>query len=541
MSKIVRGTLLLTGATFLSKFLGMIYVVPFNSLVGVKGGTLFNTAYIPYSIFLSFSTVGVPLAVSKFVSKYNSLGDYRTGMRMFRAGMILMFIMGVICFSVMFFSAEWLAGLFISGKDAKIVTVSDVTLVIRLVSFALLIIPSMSIVRGFFQGYESMGPTAVSQVTEQIVRIFFILAGSVVILYVLDGSVVSAVGFSTFSAFIGAVASGIVLFIYWTKRKANIEQKIEQQTVSHHVPLKHLFQELFRYAGPFVLVGLATSLYQLVDLITFDRAMLQAGYREEIRVMTYAAFNFYGHKLVIIPGTIAIGLSLAIIPALTASFVQHKRQELIHQINQALQIILVIVIPAVCGLSILADVSYGSLFGLSDIDINGNILRWYAPVGLLFAMFTVTSSVLQGINEQRFAVISLSAGLLMKILFNTILIHSFGAIGAVIATGLASGTAVVLNMWRIRSAINFSFKQTFKRTALVLIFVLFMLIGVMIVKGLLGIFLDYTESRAAAIITLISCVLVGAGIYLWFAYQSTLLERTLGNRIRVLDRFFKKR
>src|SRR5699024_6575305 len=103
-------------------------------------------------------------------------------------------------------------------------------------------------------------------------------------------------------------------------------------------------------------------------------------------------------------------------------------------------------IPAVCGLSILADVSYGSLFGLSDIDINGNILRWYAPVGLLFAMFTVTSSVLQGINEQRFAVISLSAGLLMKILFNTILIHSFGAIGAVIATGLASGTAVVLNM-----------------------------------------------------------------------------------------------
>src|SRR5699024_4306808 len=127
------------------------------------------------------------------------------------------------------------------------------------------------------------------------------------------------------------------------------------------------------------------------------------------------------------------------------------------------------------------------------------------------------------------------------ILFNTILIQSFGAIGAVIATRLASATAGVFNMWRIRSAINFSFQQTFKRTALVLIFVLFMLIGVVILKALFGLFLDYTESRAAAIITLISCVLVGAGIYLWFAHQSTLLERTLGNRIRVLDRFFKKR
>src|SRR5699024_7086395 len=152
MSKIVRGTMLLTGAIFLSKFLGMIYVIPFKSLVGNAGGMLFNAAYTPYNIFLSISTVGVPLAVSKFVSKYNSLGDYRTGLRMFRAGMVLMFVMGFLSFLVMFFSAEWLAGIFITSDNAKLVTVEDMTVVIRLVSFALLIIPAMSIVRGFFQG-----------------------------------------------------------------------------------------------------------------------------------------------------------------------------------------------------------------------------------------------------------------------------------------------------------------------------------------------------------------------------------------------------
>src|SRR5699024_1818280 len=190
--------------------------------------------------------------------------------------------------------------------------------------FALLIIPAMSIVRGFFQGYESMGPTAVSQVIEQIVRIAFILGGSFVILYIFNGTVVSAVGFSTFSAFIGAVASGIVLFVYWQKRKSNIKQRIDQQEASVQVPLTHLFKELFRYAGPFVIVGLATSLYQLVDLATFERAMVQAGFSEEARVTGYAAFNFYAHKLVIIPGTLATGLSLAILPALTSSFA--KRQ-----------------------------------------------------------------------------------------------------------------------------------------------------------------------------------------------------------------------
>ncbi|MFB4475562.1 oligosaccharide flippase family protein, partial [Oceanobacillus caeni] len=78
MSNIVKGAFILTLASFLSKFLGMIYVIPFNALVGDTGGTLFSFAYTPYSIFISLSTVGIPVAVSKFVSKYNSLGDYET-------------------------------------------------------------------------------------------------------------------------------------------------------------------------------------------------------------------------------------------------------------------------------------------------------------------------------------------------------------------------------------------------------------------------------------------------------------------------------
>src|SRR5699024_12578967 len=105
-NQIVRGTMLLTGATFLSKFLGMIYVIPFHELVGQSGGALFNFAYAPYNIFLSISTVDVILAVSKFVLRYNSLGDYKTSMRMFRVGMVLMAISGITAFLLMFLLAE---------------------------------------------------------------------------------------------------------------------------------------------------------------------------------------------------------------------------------------------------------------------------------------------------------------------------------------------------------------------------------------------------------------------------------------------------
>src|SRR5690625_4691822 len=133
-NKIVRGTMLLTGATFISKFLGMIYVIPFNELVGETGGTLYNFAYIPYNILITMSTIGVPLAVSKFVSKYNSLQDYKTGLKAFRLGIILMALTGLTAFLLLFFGAETLASLMIKNEDPNGIHVKDITLVLKMVS-----------------------------------------------------------------------------------------------------------------------------------------------------------------------------------------------------------------------------------------------------------------------------------------------------------------------------------------------------------------------------------------------------------------------
>lgn len=531
--------MLLTGATFLSKFLGMIYVIPFNSLVGNEGGVLYNFAYIPYNILISISTVGVPLAVSKFVSKYNSLGDYRTGVRMFKAGTILMAITGFIAFLLLFFAAGPIASL-IGLEENGDITLHDATVVIRMISFALLIIPAMSIVRGFFQGYQSMGPTAVSQVVEQIIRIVFLLVAAYIVLHVFDGSIVTAVGFATFAAFIGAIGSCVVLWWYWRRRKSHIENNIQKQKVNNDIPLRSLFNELLRYAGPFVLVGLATSLYQLVDEFTFTRAMIAAGLKDEW-VISLAAINMYGHKVILIPVSLATGLSLAILPALTETFTKKNKPLLFQQINQALQVIAVLVIPAVFGLLVLSHETYGALFGgMKSLDITGTLLAWYAPVALLFALFTVSASLLQGINEQRFAVISLTAGLLVKVLFNIELIHIFGAKGAIFGTALAAGIATALNLWRMQRAVRFSFKQTLKRTILVLIFSTFMIAVIWILKWLIGMILPFETSRMAAVIMLIVGVVAGGAVYLWLAYSSTLLERVLGSRVRILDRFFHR-
>ena len=79
MSSLMKGTAILTIGLFLSKLLGLIYIFPFYAIVGEENIGLYNYAYIPYNIMLSIAIAGLPIAVSKFVSKYNALGDYDAG------------------------------------------------------------------------------------------------------------------------------------------------------------------------------------------------------------------------------------------------------------------------------------------------------------------------------------------------------------------------------------------------------------------------------------------------------------------------------
>lgn len=155
-SKLLRGTFILTIGTMLSKVLGLIYVLPFYKIVGSHGTALYQYSYVPYTIFISIATAGVPLAVSKFISKYNALEEYAVGRKLFKSGLVIMLLSGMLSFLILYLAAPKLAILSLHGKE-ELSNVKNVVTVIRAVSFALIVVPFMSLIRGFFQGHQSMG------------------------------------------------------------------------------------------------------------------------------------------------------------------------------------------------------------------------------------------------------------------------------------------------------------------------------------------------------------------------------------------------
>ncbi|TMW71789.1 putative polysaccharide biosynthesis protein [Alteribacter natronophilus] len=535
--QLVRGTMILTASIFISKMLGLIYIFPFQAIVGLEGLALYTYGYVPYTVLLSLATIGIPLAVSKFVAKYNALGDYRTGQRLFQSGLVVMGATGFVAFLGLFLLAPFIAASILDTGDLQGNSVEDAVFTIRMVSVALLVVPVMSIIRGYFQGHQSMGPTAVSQVIEQIVRIIFILLLTYLIINVWNGELGTAIGFATFGAFVGALGGLAVLGVYFMKRRDNFQTQIEESTTDHQIPLSSMYKELLRYSIPISLVGLSIPLYQMVDLFTFNTA-LSAMYDADVVDRYFGAFAQAAHKLILIPVSVATAMSLAILPTVTSAFVNDEKDRLQRQITQTYQIILFLSVPAAVGLSVLAYPAYGALFGLGDLAIGGEILRHYAPVAVLFSVFAVTSSLLQGINKQKFAVIALFSGLVIKLAVNTLFIGWFEAAGAVYATGLGYLAAVTVNVWAIGRFAEYNYSYLLKRVLLIGAFATVMGLVVFAVNRTMQIFIPL-ETQGAAFIILPVAITAGIAVFGFLGIRSGLAGQILGHRFRFLKK--KKR
>ncbi|ADU31550.1 putative polysaccharide biosynthesis protein [Evansella cellulosilytica] len=533
--QLLRGTMILTASIIISKALGLIYIFPFKAIVGLEGLALYQYGYGPYTLILSLATLGIPLAVSKFVSKYNALGDYRTGQRLFKSGIIVMSITGVIAFIILFLLAEPIANHVLDPGELQGNTIQDGVFTIRMVSVALLIVPIMALIRGYFQGFGSMGPTAISQVIEQIIRIIFILLLTYIILEVWQGTIGTAVGFATFGAFVGALGGLLVLLIYWWKRKGYINKQIETSTMDHQIPLSKMYKELLTYALPISFVGLAIPLYQNVDILFFNSAMRAIGYVQTEVDMYFGAFAQAAHKLILIPVSVATAMSLTILPTVTKSFINKEHATLQKQITQTYQIILFLSIPASVGLVLLSDSAYATLFGLEDMEIGAYMLKYYAPVAILFSIFAVTSSLLQGINRQRYAVIALLAGLIFKLTFTYLMIVWLGPAGAILATGVGYVIAIGVNVWAIGKFAQYDYQFLAKRLLLIVMFASLMALVVFLVRNLIGAILPLETWINGATI-LFTSIVAGLLTYGYLSVRSGLAGQILGHRFKFLSK-----
>lgn len=528
--KMFRGTFLLTAATFTTQILGMLYLIPFYSIMGGEENlALYGYAYTPYTIMLSIAAAGVPGAVSKFVAKYNALGAYETSQKLYKSSLVVMMVSGILAFLALYFMAPVIAEAqsAAGGGGEHRWSTEDITSIIRVISFAVIVVPFMATWRGIFQGHESFGPTSVSSVVEQILRIAVLLSGAFIVINVMDGSIKTANEIAVFAAFIGAVGATVTLAVFWRKRKPFMAEQRKQDTSGIDLSYGEMYKEIIRYGLPFIIVSVSIPVVLFIDQMTHNTALTLAGVPGSVQDSWFGMLNLTTHKLVMIPTAFASAFAITILPFITKNYQQKLFDNVHSQVKSMILMLLFFVIPAGIGMMILSAPIYTSFYSYNEVGIM--ILTFYAPVSIIISLFSVTCSIVQGIDKQHLTFYVVIVMLVIKAAINIPLIMNFYTVGAVMGTAIALGAGVIMNLIIIKKHGKIRFRAFVAPIFQIIVCALAMLLAVELVYYLLMINID-EMTTLNSVLTLLITVPAGVLVYLFISFKTGLADEVLGDR-----------
>ncbi len=527
-SSFVEGSVVSTLGIFITKILGMLYVIPFYQMIGAKGAALYAYAYNIYVLFLDMSTSGLPIAISKIIKEYNTLDMKDASFRAYRIANKIISCASIIVFLLLFIFARELATLIIGDLKGGN-TIADVTIVVRCVSFAILVVPFLSISKGYLEGHNIMNVPAASQVIEQVLRIAFILVGSFLGTRVFNLSLTTTVGVAVFGAFIGAFGASSYVFVKMFRHKK--ELGLYNQDKKDSISNKDILKKIITYAIPFIIVDVAVSVYSFVDMVLISRTYGALGIDAARTEFITSSVVTWAGKIGMIINAVAMGLTISLIPNIVEAYTLKKWDLVESRLNKALQIVLVSCIPMVVGLILLAKPVWSIFYGNDNLALGTLVLSMYVLSPLAFCVYMVTSSTLQSLNRFKYVYITSLGGYLVNALLDIplmLLCNKLGlepCLGAIIASVLGyafsfSSALIVMNK-------DHKLKYYDSLKVLVKLVIPTALMG-LIVFGLRYIIPIQYDNTISRLVFVSVSTLLGALVYLYCIYKNGVLDHVFG-------------
>ena len=426
---VIKGTAILTVANLLSRIIGAIFKIPLANLIGQYGMGLFALSYTFYSFTLEISTTGFPIAVSKMVAESVARNDYPRTKIILRNSLLLLGTIGIAgSFLLWFYSRELAVHL---GNIYS-------SLGIKCAAPAIFFVSIVSVFRGYFQGFQNMYPTAISEVIEALFKLLigYLLAS----IFFVRGIEYSSAG-AVLGVTIGTVFSFIVMiFIYILSIKRDRARII---TTRKMYSSKSIFKELICIALPITLGAVLSNITNLVDLVTITRGLQKISGIDSIQASSlYGSYTGYAVPIFSFPLIIVYAIRMTMVPAIAGALAQDDSDRARKIIAKAHKLLIIFSVSCSAGLIVLAD----SILNLFFVSNNSTMLLQILSIAILpNAMIYLTSSALQAYGKVNIPVINMLVGGIIKVTINYFMIPRLGIVSAPISTTICFVVISVLN------------------------------------------------------------------------------------------------
>ena len=517
-AQMLRGTAWLTASNFISRLLGAVYIIPWYIWMGTyaaKANGLFTMGYNIYAWFLLISTAGIPVAVAKQVAKYNTMQEEEHSFALIRSFLGFMTGLGFVFALVLYLFSPWLADLSGVGKD--------LIPIMQSLAWAVLIFPSMSVIRGFFQGMNNLKPYAMSQIAEQVIRVIWMLLATFIIMKLGSKDYLSAVTQSTFAAFVGMVASFAVL-LYFLFKEGLLQKVFEARD---KIDGKKLLIDTIKEAIPFIITGSAIQLFQILDQMTFINSMKWfTNYSNEDLVVMFSYFSANPNKITMILISVGVSIGGVGLPLLTENYVKSDLSAAARLVQNSITMLFLFLLPATVGVVMVGEPLYTVFYGKPDALALG-LFVFAVLQSTILGLYMVLSPMLQAMFRNRKAVLYFVYGAIAKLVLQLPAIAIFHSYGPLISTTIGLIIPIVLIYREVCQITGARRKIILKRTILVTILTLVMFILVGFLQWLLG-FVFQPSGRLWSFFYVALIGVIGVGLYGAMSLYTRLLDKVIG-------------
>jgi len=436
------GTIILLLANALVKVIGAIFKIPLTYILGEEGMGYFSTSYQMYTWMFIVATAGLPVAISKMASESVARGRDSETRQIFKVSMSLLMVIGVVGFAVLYFGAEFFAGVLLKNSGAA--------KGIRAIAPAMLFVSAMSAYRGYFQGHQNMIPTALSEVAEAIGK----LAVGFGLAYLLSAKgMETAASGAVFGVSCGAAFGFVILFFIHSRQKRKMPKLL---SASHTESNAAILKKLVRIAIPITIGASVFSLTSLIDMAMIMRRLQAGGYIEAEANRLWGSYSGFAFPLFNLPPTLINAITVSIVPAIAAAFSQKDYALSSHTTQKSLKITVLFALPCSVGMSMLSrqilDLVYSNTNASESLEI--------LSLAIVFvSLVLVTNAILQATGNVLVPVKNMLIGGVLKIIINYFLVAhpSVNIKGAPIGTLVCYVVILMLNLIDMKKRIKVSF------------------------------------------------------------------------------------
>lgn len=439
---ILSGMTVLSIVGLICKIVGALYRIPLAWLIGDEGMGTYQLVFPTYNMLLTISSAGLPVAISRMVSFTLARDDPRNARRIFRVALSMLTALGFVAMLLMIVMSPTLA-----QRSGDPTTQPGFVAIAP----ALLLVCMMSALRGFMQGQQNMVPTAISQLIEQVGKVFIALP---LAYFGMRVSVAYAAAGVLLGTSIAEGAALLYMFVIY-RRKKPVFDALSQNEDEAPIGKQALVKRLLSLSIPITLGACIVPIASFIDSGLLLNRLVDAGIERGTALGLYGRYSGYVLTLINVPTALATAIAMSLVPSISNAMARGDGKAMRHQSALGLRLSFVVGLPCTVGMSLLSSQLLSMIYRFDSpeaLHVTAQLLGLSSITIVLFTVVQATSGILQGLRKQRIPMYTLMAGVAVKVFLNYTLIGTpeINIYGAPIASIACYTISMLPNLYYVR-------------------------------------------------------------------------------------------